>query len=248
MALTFIPDVPGRGAWTRKGGLLPIRPTSTNPYGFYRAALAGETPVGAAWVRGTDKSDSAHSVWAAVCELQKRLGFTGADVDGWLGAKTGEAILARQKALGLTADGIAGPGTMEALLRPEIEAVARRYAIPAYALGGISFHESGADLAAVGVNGVDHGGMQINLQAHEATVTWAQAMDYAFALDWSARDLKRVIDRWTGKTKADPVDIAIANHNSPRAAQQWAIAGQPVPDPSRSFPIEQYVDDVHDAW
>ena len=177
MALT--PDVPGRGAWTRTGGLLPIRPTSTNRAGFYRAPIGAEPMTGSGWPSGRDRTHTGLVVHEAVKSLQRLLGVTP---DGYLGARTGAAIVAAQARNGLTPDGIAGPDTLRALLVPLVAASAAEHRVPVDVLGGICVHESRLDLAAVGVSGWDHGLAQINLGAH-TSVTVAQAIDPHLALD-----------------------------------------------------------------
>ncbi len=74
------------------------------------------------------------------------------------------------------------------------------------------------------------------------------AMDPSYALMFSAEDLAQTYAVWRGKTKADPWDIAIANHNSPALARKWAIAGVPPFVPGRVFQIEDYVLRVREAW
>jgi hypothetical protein len=256
----FVPDVPGRGAWTLQGGLLRLRPGFRSRSGYYRLAVSGETPVGSAYVRRVkpDRSDSARAVHCGVKALQALCGLPVAAQDGWLGQQSHAAVLAAQKRLGLTQDGIAGPSTLRGLLKPLIEDAAAKskpsgvtLATWVKTVGGVPAWESGLDPAAVGVSGYDHGLAQINLGAHKS-VTPEQAHDPWFALNFTVTDLREVYDRWVGKTEADPIDIACASHNSPAAAQQWARDGKPPYSQHRAdngFPqIDEYVRSVRAAW
>jgi peptidoglycan hydrolase-like protein with peptidoglycan-binding domain len=241
---------PGRGAWTRTGGLLPGKPGATGSSGYYRLATASETPVGAGWATKADNTHHAEAVALGVRALQNLVGLAGASVDGWYGQETDKAVLAAQKAANVEADGIVGRTTMKALLTPVIEKAARGYRVPVEILGGLLVNESALDVAAVGVNGQDHGIAQINLGAHGDVVTLEQVMDPSFACEWSAKELAETYKRWNGKTAGgvDAWDIAIANHNSPLLAKKWALAGAPPYVEGRVFQISEYVAKVHESW
>jgi hypothetical protein len=256
----LVADIPGRGAWRLQGGLLPVKPGSASQSGYYRLAEirpdgSKETPVGSGYVRkvNPDRSDSARSVNCGVRAVQGLCGLAPALRDGWFGSGTDVAVRAAQTALGVTVDGIVGRSTMRAALRALVEDTASRYrpsgvddATWVKCVGGLAAWESALDPAAVGVNGLDHGLVQINLGVHDVTVE--QAIDPEFALDFAASDLRTVYDRWVGKTKADPLDVAVASHNSPRLAKQWAETGVPPVVLGRQFQIEWYVEKVRNAW
>lgn len=249
MPETLTPDVPGRGAWRRTGGLLPAKPGAAGDFGYYRAAALGEVWVGAPWVTGADRSHTARVVNLGVRAIQRAVGLTGRDVDGWFGPRTGERAKAAQKAAGVTADGIVGPVTMRALLRHRIETEAMRWNIPIPILGGLLVFESGLDPAAVGTNGWDTGIAQINLNVHGDEITLEEALDPATAIDWTTGNLTNAYARWLGNTHgADPWDVAIAYHNSPARAAEWARDGEPPVVPGRSIQIADYVAAVRDAW
>lgn len=239
---------PGRGAWTRTGGLLPGKPGGTGSYGYYRLAAASETPVGSGWLTKADTTHHAEAVALGVRALQNLVGLSGGAVDGWYGQDTDKAVVAAQKKAGVEADGIAGRTTMKALLTPVIENTARTYRVPVEILGGLLVNESALDLAAVGVNGQDHGIAQINMGAHGDVVTLEQVMDPRFAAEWSAKELAETYNRWNGRTTASAWDIAIANHNSPLLAKKWALAGTPPFVEGRVFQIAEYVAKVHESW
>lgn len=231
------PDVPGRGAWTLKGGLLPAKPGGTGA-GYYRLAVDKEKPVGSAWVTGSDTSDSAHSVNLAVRALQVAFGMATPDLDGWLGPKTSAAGIAAQKKLGVEADGIFGPATMKALFAAHINRRADMYAVPRKILNGIVGYESAFDPGAVGVSGWDHGFCQINLGAHK-DVSIEAAMNPEFALDFTAKDLRTVYNRTyvvkPGITSEFAWRVAILNHNSPKNAIYLRDTGEYPTAQSREY-------------
>lgn len=241
--------MPGRGAWTLRGGLLPIRPTSTNRAGYYRRAQPGEVPIGAAYARGTDKGHDAYVVWLGVREIQRMCGMFESDCDGIFGAKTEAEVRKLQVRYGLTPDAIVGPATIRAGLTPLIQDLAAHNDIPASVLGGLVLNESGLDPAAVGTNGTDHGIAQYNLSSHP-DVTIEQAIDVDWALMEAVEDLAIARARFEPKVKAgvDPLDVAIANHNSPALAATWARQGFPPFVVGRIFQIEDYVARVKTIW
>ncbi len=236
---------PGRGAWSLIGGLLPAKPGATSRIGYYRAASAGEAPVGSTWVQKKDTSHHAHVVWFGVRAIQQ---LVGAEVDGWFGPQTQVLVTLAQAKAGIEADGIVGPATMKALLTPVITEIAKESGVPAQILGGLLTNESMLDPAAVGVNGVDTGLAQINLRAHAFDVTLDNALDPRYALSWTADDLARIARVWKGRTSVDVWDIAIANHNSPFLAKRWALQGKPPIVEGREFQIQEYVERAKAAW
>lgn len=249
MSETLTPDVPGRGAWRRTGGLLPAKPGQTGEYGFYRKAALGEVWIGSPWVLGADRSHTARVVNLGVRAIQRLAGLAGRDVDGWFGPKTGEYVTAAQHALGAVADGIVGPNTMRAFLLHRIETEAMRWNVPVEILGGLLVFESGLDPAAVGTNGWDTGVAQINLSVHDDDVTLDQALDPAYSIEWTAGNLITAYSRYLGNTHgADPWDVAIAYHNSPARAAEWARDGEPPVVAGRVIQIEEYVAEVRAAW
>ncbi len=218
------PDIPGRGSWSTQGGLLRLRPGHANPTGYYRLAVAPESMVGAAGAR-IGASWSATVVHLGVRAIQRQI---GAGVDGYFGVLTDRALrrwqAERADEVG-AADGIVGERTALAIWKPLIRLVARAHRVPVDVLGGLVRHESRLDPAAVGtLNGTDTGLCQINLAVHDITIT--SACDPEYALNWTAQDLRSTYNRWAGETTVDRWRIAIANHNSPRAAREWATTGE----------------------
>lgn len=245
---------PGRGTWTRTGGLLPGLPDkpgrTPSRAGYYRAPAVGEQAVGSAYYlkSPTVWTHHEHVVYWGVRAIQRLVGMSNTDVDGWFGARTGAQVYVAQVRAGVDSDGIVGRDTMKALLTPVIDDIATHNDVPVAILGGLCVNESALDPAAVGINGADHGIAQINLNAHGDKVSLAQALDPWFALAFSAEDLAHVYDVWKGKTKADPWDVAIANHNSPALARRWAREGKAPVVEGRVFQIEEYVQRVHESW
>jgi hypothetical protein len=139
--------------------------------------------------------------------------------------------------------------TMAVNLTPVLQDQAIDFQVPLLILGGLMVLESALDPGAVGVNGVDSGLVQINRgpTAHPE-VTPADAFDPAYAAAWTAEQLRGVHDQWADKTDADPWDIAIAAHNSPVLATQWARASVPPRVPGRVIQIEDYVIKVRTGW
>lgn len=235
---------PGRGAWRRMGGLLPAKPGGTGSMGYYRLAKGEETPIGSAWIKRTDTSHHALCVHLGVMSIQEALEI---EPDGWFGPRTDTALRRFQSTMGLESDGIGGPTTMKSLFTSSIRAACATHDVPMAVLGGLVMNESSMDPAAVGTNGADHGLCQINLNVHDIELD--AALDPIFALDWSAEDLRRVHDRWDRDTsRVDPWNIAIANHNSPKLARQWAISGTAPFEPGRLFQIEDYTLRVLSLW
>jgi hypothetical protein len=241
--LELTPTAPGRGAWKLTGGLLPVSPTSASKTGYYRRPAATEVMVGSKGAKLATATFSERMVWYGVRGFQSLLNVND---DGYFGDDTATALLKFQKSHGLDEDGILGPASALEMLRPMVAITASAHRIPAKVLGGIAKWESGLDPAAVGVNGLDLGLVQINSGSHD--VTMAQASDPQWALNFAADDLASLIAKWTGKTKVDVVKIAVANHNSPALAQQWATTGKVPFSQSRKdagFPqIDEYVASV----
>lgn len=84
----------------------------------------------------------------------KQLGFDPRGVDGVFGAGTEAAVIAFQKAKGLTPDGIVGPGTMAALQTAAAVAGANVNAATAAATASVTPAPTGADEPVVTVNQV----------------------------------------------------------------------------------------------
>lgn len=243
----IIPDVPGRGAWTLKGGLLPEKPGGKG-IGYYRLAdhTKSEKDVGSAFPTGADTSDTAKTVNLAVKAFQSICGIPLRERDGWLGPQTSAAGIELQKRLGIEADGIFGPQTMRATFQLLIFTKADLYAVNRPILTGIVGVESQFDLGAVGVNGWDHGLVQINLDpknGNGASISLEFALTPDLALDWTAKALRTVFNRTYTQKRGISIerawDVAILNHNNPKNAGILRDTGQ--------YPTEQaknYVESV----
>nr|WP_269328857.1 peptidoglycan-binding protein [Kineosporia babensis] len=189
-------------------------------------------------------------VTAAVKALQRRLDelypSLGIRPSGIVGPLTVRGFALVQRDNGLTVDGICGPQTVRAMMMSLIQSTAAMYGIPVWPLIGIVGAESGWDPGAVGVGTpYDTGPCQINRDAHPA-VTLEQACDWRFAFGWTAREFKTQRDRIAqiARPGMDLDELAVAAHNSPKAARRWAETGRPGTSPNP----EAYVAKVRKAW
>jgi len=241
--MTYVFEKPGRGAWTTTGGYLRIRPTSTNPTGYLRFG-PGEAMPGSHFANKINTTFSYEVVHEAVKALQ-RIGDL-LDVDGIFGAHTDVGVRHLQREFGLTVDGVFGPSTALAVLRPYVIHAARNYSdVVVTDLGGIAAHESSWDLGAVGyVTGSDVGIFQRNMEAPAAKgLSIAQCVDPSFAADLTAKDMQAFFERWVSTVGVSLArDGMVANHNSPDQARKWMINKAP-----QSSWIAQYVADVRSA-
>lgn len=220
-------DTTGRGAWTRRG--FPIEAGKEQGFtNMYRRHMIPPT-TGSQSNMGLDYEAVAEGVRA----IQDLLNIY---IDGLFGPQTETAVKAFQKERALTVDGIVGPATIKALLEPTMMSVTSQYRIPDRLLYGIVQQESVRDPGAVGYSTPsDRGLVQINLTAHKS-ITMRQACTPSFSLDFAANSMRTQHDRYRNRTDyisshdgQDKVawDAAVAYHNSPAWAEQWAKTGTP---------------------
>lgn len=219
----------GRGAWTRRG--FPVNPGAqtgfTNMY--RRNPTTGGAVTGSQSSLGLDYEAVHHGVRA----IQDLLDIY---IDGRFGPQTEAAVKKFQTLRGLTSDGIAGPATMKSLLLGTMMNVTSQYRIPDRLIYGLARQESVNDPGAVGYSTPsDRGLVQINLNAHP-TITMAQACIPSFSLDWAGNRMRTQHDRYRNRTDymtshdgKDKLawDCAVAYHNAPAWAEQWAKTGTP---------------------
>lgn len=135
----------------------------------------------------------------------------------------------------LYVDGIVGRSDARALFTPVIRRAERKWSIPNKLLLGETNHESAMDPGAIGYfifypdyRGVDRGMSQINSKANPQ-VTWADAFDPNFSIDWSARRLRSYFDSYRNSYPRRDAsilwDAAVCAHNNPSAANKWAEQG-----------------------
>lgn len=243
----FIAQIPanGRGAWTRFGIDFD-----------YRYALS--TDVGMRIGTRADRSLAHWAVAAGAFAIQTRLvqlKHMAPLLDserGIFGPRTREAVISFQRvstdpkggAL-LDDDGTVGMSDARALFTPFLVRAERLYNIPDRLLVGETNHESALDPGAVGYyiyypeyRGVDRGMSQINSRYNEA-VTWLQAFDPSFAIDWSGRRLRSFYDLYQAKypkaTTPTLWDAAVCAHNNPSAAAKWAATGAAPTEAAASY-------------
>lgn len=225
----------GRGAWTREG------------IGFdYRYMVS---PDRASRIGRTAHESLAHWAVAAGCaaiqrrliELehleplpQRRMGiFNQAVAD----AVTGFQLTNFDPDGGaeLVVDGIVGRSDARSLFTPLVMEAEARHRIPNKLLLGQTVHESALDPGAVGYfifypdyRGVDRGFSQINSRAHP-DITWADAFDPKFALEYSAKRMRTTFNsfrrEYPDQKKSVLWDAAVCSHNSPLNGRNWASSG-----------------------
>lgn len=225
----------GRGAWTRAGIDFDYR------YGF------SKDPARAIGTRA-QISLSHWAVAAGAYAIQKRLIELDcmeplADAErGIFGRRTETAVKLFQSrnadpdgGAQLVADGIVGRSDARALFTPLIAAAERKHNIPNRLLLGETNHESAMDPGAVGYfiyypdyRGVDRSMSQINSKSNPQ-VSWLQAFDPRYALDWSALRLRTFFDQYRRRypARSDAVlwEATVCAHNNPSAANKWAATG-----------------------
>lgn len=241
---TLPPPGHGRGAWTHYG--MPVNSTVR----LYR--MLPPPPVG-----GEPTKSPAHlAVHLGVRAIQiliddlgyRRDGGGRIVVDGTLDAGSARAIKWAQERLGIRADGFAGQPTLKALLAGPSLAAENTHDVPDRLVFGLMGKESGWDPGAVGYTTPDDSGLcQINLAAHPE-VTLEQAYTPAWALDYTAARMRRAFKKYrqAGASVALAWDCAVAQHNSPRLADDWADSGRPPRIPERIEQIEDYVGKVRE--
>jgi hypothetical protein len=227
--------VNGRGAWTKKGF-----PTGYGPY--YCQVTAGPL-VGSQATLGPDYN-AVHYGARAVQMLINSLGYTPAlTVDGVLGPKSDAAIKWAQTKAGSYADGLVGPRTCKAILKPVFAAAETKYLIPDHLLFGQLGNESGLDVGALGYyDNRDRGLAQINSRYHPE-ITDDLAFDPTYALTFCGRAMWNRYSRYRsqGATVRLAWDCAVAGWNNPQLADQWAADGVAPYVAGRLFQIDEYV-------
>lgn len=208
----------GRGAWKATG--------KDNGSRYY--TFIDQKPVDGGQA-GRDVNYQA--VHLGVKAIQARVNAYGYSpalvVDGEYGRSTTAGVLWLQKRLAIGADGVVGPTTGKALWKDLLIWYGGVYHVPASQLYGFMMLESGADPGAVGVTTPsDRGLSQINLVAH-SNVTVEQAFDPHFSINYTAKRLGDARARFSGKSVDLKNKTAIAQHNSPVAAEIWYRDGVP---------------------
>lgn len=172
---------------------------------------------------------------------------------GHWGPKTDGAVRDFQYQQHLFVDGVFGPKTARMFYDPILEWWENQLVIPGRLLYGQAAAESGLDPGAQGTSTpLDRGLCQINLTANP-DVTDALAYGNAgfcvqrSAANWDAARTKAVQISGMASGSTLVVNCAIASHNSPALAQQWAREGRPPFVASRTVQIADYVQAVRNA-
>jgi len=217
----------GRGAWTTRGKgneeklytRLPHAPRD----GADPNSLVTEEELN--WYKCVNRG---------VTAIQRKLGIESPS--GHYGWSTARKVKEFQNAKGLYADGVVGPITAEALLRPVILGNSKRMSIHPRWIFGLARQESGLDPGAQGWSTpADSGIWQFNTEYFP--------IEDAFNIDIAAN---QVCKRWSASwvkyhTSNDQLrtDCCIIQHRSPAAADHLFATGNPYNDSAK-----EYVDSV----
>lgn len=235
----------GRGAWTKTGIEFDYR---------YALSVDLQMRIGTRAQVSLDHWAVAAGSYAIQRRLVK-LGFMTPVIDseaGIFGPRTKQGVMDFQAAnkdpdggRQLDVDGTVGKTDARALFTPIIRDAEAKYSIPNSLLIGETNHESILDPGALGYyiyypdyRGVDRGMSQIN-SASNKQVSWLQAFDPDFAIDWSGRRLRSYFDQYRNSypKQSDSVlwDAAVCAHNNPSAAGKWASSGVPPTEAAASY-------------
>lgn len=157
-------------------------------------------------------------------------------VDGLYGKGTAAGVKWMQQAkLGVSADGVVGPTTARAMFKDLLIWFAGAHHVPASQLHGFVMLESGYDPGALGIiSPADRGLNQINEDAHP-NITDEMAFDPIYSIDYTAKRLGDARIKYSGKSADLKNRCAIAQHNSPVAANYLYETGEYQNDKSRKY-------------
>lgn len=123
----------------------------------------------------------------------------------------------------MTADGVVGPRTAKRLFVLFTDDAERKLQIPDHLLRGLITLESGWDPGAQGrADDRDRGLAQVNSRWHPDVTDEMAYGRPRWAVNWAGKRLRDAYD----SLKVESFDPAIAFHNNPQKAQEWARDGK----------------------
>lgn len=209
-------------------------------YGRYRTLRLTDPPL-----RGED-------VYALQTALTA-LGFDPGAHDGILGPRTRSAIVAAQRALGVTVDGLAGGGTQTALVRALAGRASARFRLPAGLAFGQLSHESGCRVGNYSPQRQD-GSYDAGVAQRNTRYTPAEeGFTVPVSIYALGARLRRYFDKFAGLEARRRWELAAGAWNAPayacwiareEGATKVAFNETARPGPIARATLERYIDSV----
>lgn len=214
-------EAEGRGAWTLRG-----KENGMTSYGWVTSSSA-ESFDGAS--NASEWHNRVRRGVRAIDQLLTLAGYPGESDEPIFGDEMKHRALAFQGSAGIKSTyGYVGPITMTALVIGVAKSAALEVGIaPRWVLAMVQ-KESGFDPGAQGwSHAADSGLVQYNVDA--GSVSLAQAYDPVKSIRMAAHRWAAARDTYLadGADRQTAINAAVAQHNSPVWAAQWAKAGEP---------------------